>query len=605
MKKKPIDTLTISFKKSTPTPQKEKTSANKKKGITKQPHFNDIQKYASNIGKKLFGIDRQIESVLEQIVVYMQMPSFNSKPLVINLWGATGTGKTELVKTVLKELNIEKLAHYYNMVEIAPDYMPHYHDVEPERSSPLSPDFNPAKKNKGAPVVLVFDDFQHIRFLNSMGEARTGSPLYRLFRIMDEGFKDEEGNPIPTIIFNTGNIELSHNENVDNWFQKPGKQIEPETMPLEYMQKALSRHFRPEMVARMQNVHLFFPSIGRDVAAMIIRRELSRITKAAKKELALTSCTYDEHAVETIMGAVKNIGMGARTLESTTSKSISQLIFSLLKDLANQHSIPEDLVTLHFSGGRELNLSLKGTTGNDQKLNVSVSLKEKPPYDVDPDPQTLIIQAVHEAGHAVLTYMLHGKPPEEIFIGLKGSSTEGYVKIHSSVDHITKKFLTNRIAVILGGYLAEKMLFELENTTIGAKADFEHATKIAMDMINKFGFGNHRRRTVVGYEPFADHEYPPMDKEDMKMLNKLMESAESKAQRLLEEQKQLLMAIAQRLYEDKEIQKEEFMKLVDKHLLQEDGMLNVDSDFDYVGRFTDENNGARMDLDGRGMVAQS
>ena len=56
------------------------------------------------------------------------------------------------------------------------------------------------------------------------------------------------------------------------------------------------------------------------------------------------------------------------------------------------------------------------------------------------------------------------------------------------------------IDVAMGGRVAEELIFGHENVTSGASSDFEHATKIAFDMVEKFGMSD-----ASGYVAFGNN----------------------------------------------------------------------------------------------------
>lgn len=64
----------------------------------------DLEKASKNLKKKFVGIDKIIDSVIENINVWYIMPELVTRPTIVNLWGMTGVGKTDLIRTLVKEL---------------------------------------------------------------------------------------------------------------------------------------------------------------------------------------------------------------------------------------------------------------------------------------------------------------------------------------------------------------------------------------------------------------------------------------------------------------------------------------------------------------------
>lgn len=65
----------------------------------------NLERASKNLKKKFVGIDKIIDSVIENINVWYILPELITRPTIINLWGMTGVGKTDLIRTLVKELS--------------------------------------------------------------------------------------------------------------------------------------------------------------------------------------------------------------------------------------------------------------------------------------------------------------------------------------------------------------------------------------------------------------------------------------------------------------------------------------------------------------------
>ena len=553
-----------------------------------------IPAIVEEISKELFGLEVHTQKILEQIFVYLNLTSFTEKPLVINLWGATGTGKTQLVKKILAALRLDRDLKYMNLVETTKPRWQRFHDtdsdtvddvkraVQQERGEDREDD----RKMPPKPVVMLLDDFQHLRFIDQKGMEKGSGEIYEIFRILDEGFMTEDGNSIPTIIFNTGNIGLSQNESVGDWFQRAGKQEEPNHMPLEHVQKALCPLFRPEMIARLKNMHLFFPSVSRNIALQIIERDTKKIQRSITDYLDLESCDFEESVADVMLDSLKNIGMGARSVETQVRESIGSGINEFMRTLSSNNHSKADVESIVFRGGGSQTLIVEARLCNGESISCSLSLKEPVPFEVDPDPEELIIQAVHEAGHAVCYHMLTGEYPEAIMVGLETGGMKGFVKVDSKKRYINFKRLRNDVVISLGGYFAEKMVFGNSHMTIGSSGDLERVSNLLMKAILKYGFGDPLKKSAHP-NAFGDENYMTMTKKDKRLHQALLDESIELTKRLLEEQRSLLIAVATNLFEDKEMNAKQFDLLVQKYLCAEDGVMAPGVSFDYLAAFTD------------------
>ncbi|PIT89038.1 MAG: cell division protein FtsH, partial [Candidatus Levybacteria bacterium CG10_big_fil_rev_8_21_14_0_10_36_7] len=97
------------------------------------------------------------------------------------------------------------------------------------------------------------------------------------------------------------------------------------------------------------------------------------------------------------------------------------------------------------------------------------------------------ITAYHEAGHAIVSYFLpHTDPVHRISIVSRGLSL-GHTLIPPIQDrvHETKSRLLEQISTMLGGRVAEELVFD--EMTTGASNDIEKATEVVRHMVVGFG----------------------------------------------------------------------------------------------------------------------
>ncbi len=113
------------------------------------------------------------------------------------------------------------------------------------------------------------------------------------------------------------------------------------------------------------------------------------------------------------------------------------------------------------------------------------------------------LTAYHEAGHAVVTYHLPTQDPVHQISVIPTGMAGGYT-MHLPGDdksYLSKKYMLDDIVVLLAGRLAETVVFDDINT--GASNDIERATKIARDMVTKYGMSDTLGPIMFGT---GDHE---------------------------------------------------------------------------------------------------
>ena len=180
------------------------------------------------------------------------------------------------------------------------------------------------------------------------------------------------------------------------------------------------------------------------------------------------------------------------------------------------------------------------------------------------------VVSYHEIGHAIVAAnMKEGAPVTKITIVPRTSGALGYTM---QVEE-DEKFLTTRqealdkLAVYCGGRAAEELIFN--EMTTGAANDIEQATKLARNMITRFGmsseFGMMALGTVQNAYLSQDTSLtcaPGTAERVDEDVRKLIEEAHARAMQILRENKFKLHELARYLYKKETITGEEFMTLL-------------------------------------------
>jgi cell division protease FtsH len=104
------------------------------------------------------------------------------------------------------------------------------------------------------------------------------------------------------------------------------------------------------------------------------------------------------------------------------------------------------------------------------------------------NPKEKKIVAYHESGHALVAELVPGTDPvSKISIIPRGMAALGYTQQTPTEDRylMTRSELLARIYVLLGGRVAEEMVFD--DVSTGAQNDLQRATEIARTMVTQFG----------------------------------------------------------------------------------------------------------------------
>lgn len=168
------------------------------------------------------------------------------------------------------------------------------------------------------------------------------------------------------------------------------------------------------------------------------------------------------------------------------------------------------------------------------------------------------ITAYHEAGHAIITEMLPFMDPVHIISIIPTGLAGGYT-MHLPVDkgYYSKNYLMQDIMVLFGGRIAEELIFD--DITTGASNDIERASKIAKNMVTKYGMSS------LGPIEFIDKEISQKLASDIdQQIKNIVEQCYNDAKEILKNNIQYLHSSANLLLEKEKISGEEFRALFPK-----------------------------------------
>ncbi len=170
------------------------------------------------------------------------------------------------------------------------------------------------------------------------------------------------------------------------------------------------------------------------------------------------------------------------------------------------------------------------------------------------------LTAYHEAGHAVVSrYLPTQTNVKEVSIIPRGVAG-GYTMYKSDEDkyYISKTEMQEKLIALLGGRAAEKLV--LDDISTGASNDIEVATRIARDMVTKYGMSDTLGPIdFQGQEPYEIQMFGENigDKIGLE-VKRLIDTAYNDAQTLLKEHRDKLDLIANALLEKEKVNEEEF-----------------------------------------------
>jgi len=182
------------------------------------------------------------------------------------------------------------------------------------------------------------------------------------------------------------------------------------------------------------------------------------------------------------------------------------------------------------------------------------------------------ITAYHEAGHALVARLLPGTDPiHKVTIIPRGRALGLTMQLPIDEKHThAKKFLLNSISILFGGRVAEKIIFD--EITTGAGNDIERASALARKMVCEWGmseelgplaYGKKEEQIFLGREIAQHRDYSEDTARQIDAaVKKIILDANDRVTQMLNENSDILKALADELLEKETIMLEDMDKII-------------------------------------------
>jgi cell division protease FtsH len=140
--------------------------------VSKMKLLNDVKE---QLKCEYAGIDRVIDEFMTAVCPWFIFPDLQDRPVVVNLWGLTGTGKSSLVKRFTELIQMQHYFHF-DLGEVNDNKLSIRNQLE---------DIH--EYRNGLPLIIGLDEFQHARSINENGEELISAPLRIVWDLLDSG----------------------------------------------------------------------------------------------------------------------------------------------------------------------------------------------------------------------------------------------------------------------------------------------------------------------------------------------------------------------------------------------------------------------------------
>src|SRR6056297_122530 len=182
------------------------------------------------------------------------------------------------------------------------------------------------------------------------------------------------------------------------------------------------------------------------------------------------------------------------------------------------------------------------------------------------------LTAYHEAGHAIVGLNVPQHDPIHKATIIPRGRALGLVLSLPERDQLSVSYTkyTSKIAMAMGGRVAEELVFGKENVTSGAASDIQQVSKIARAMVTQFGYAedlgyidyaNEQQSYLGAYGGGTNHSEEMQKRIDAK-VKELVDDGYETAKRILSEKREDLERLAQGLLEYETLTGVEIQKVI-------------------------------------------
>lgn len=307
--------------------------------------------------------------------------------------------------------------------------------------------------------------------------------------------------------------------------------------------EALCNLFRIEQVARLGTDHIVFPPMGGAAVRSLVENEaealLARLSDACGIALSVTPALLariEQQATIAVLGARPVVAAVHRVLPALATELCERL-----EDRRPLNCVLDIAPSPKRDGASETGdraVARMQTGGNTELMSLKWPIPPRP----EVDPVALRRYAVHEAGHLVCGVRLAQLTPLQACARTSSDRVGGFVVWEKDLP-LTVGGLVPRLAGLLGGLAAERVVYGEAGVSMGSDDDLHKATRLALDAVKEHGLGNeriyraeHATALVTGFRT--------LQRSAEMQAQQLIEDAEKLALRTLHDERELLDKIA-------------------------------------------------------------
>ncbi len=192
------------------------------------------------------------------------------------------------------------------------------------------------------------------------------------------------------------------------------------------------------------------------------------------------------------------------------------------------------------------------------------------------------LTAYHEGGHAIVALRMPSSDPIHKATIIPRGRALGMVMQLPETDRlsVTKEKLYSDITILMGGRIAEELIFGHDKVTSGASSDIKHASRLARSMVTSWGMsdkigplfhGDDREEVFLGHS-IQKHQVTSEDTANLidSEIKRIVEECYAKAKQILTEDIDKLHILAKGLLEYETLTGDEIKDLISGKTIRTD-----------------------------------
>ncbi len=500
--------------------------------------------------QEFIGIDAIIDDVLDYLQVWYLMPDVLTRPVIINLWGMTGVGKTDLVRKMVKFLEFQDR---FTEVELS----------NSEKSGWVSTVTQILSQNglhDEKPAIVLFDEIQRFNTLDPDGNPLQQTKYTDFWELLSDGrLSRKSKEDFDTFLFDffskkksnararEKGEEVSESNGLSSWDAISLKSNLGLDMEISELVDLDEEQMIAMILAAKESKNIYEP-VDHSKTLIIISGNLDEAFEMAHQtsEADIDADIYHAFTKKITMVDIKNALAHKFRPEQVARFGNIHLIYNSLRRIDFERLIEKEIkrigqgmkekVGITLEVGEAVNkliyrngvFPVQGVRpvfssivdileANLSKFMYEAIMESSGHITVDYDAERQVISAefkdrkievpyvgridkirqsnlhdtvanisVHECGHAVVYMALTGMAPLQLKSKVASSYAGGFTFPHQI--HVTKGAMLDKIRIYLAGGIAEELVFGKDNASVGRRNDREEATKLAVEFIRRYGF---------------------------------------------------------------------------------------------------------------------